>query len=194
MRHPFAVAAFVLGVLASCGEDHHDQHIVPVRTGRFELTIVANEPTRPVSFRATGSFDADRAVFSLTTDFGELGPGFGDAVEIVATPGAVFVDCPYLTRLLGAPTKWISVRGAAGDIVRSWIVDPLRVLDAAGSSAGLVRGTTMRFADGSEDGSVLVSLEYFDEGAPVDIDPPAADQVTDETDVFNRLFGGTTGG
>ena len=52
----------------------------------------------------------------------------------------------------------------------------------------------MRFADGSEGGSALVSLEYFDVGAPVVIEPPAADQVTDETDAVNRLFGGTTGG
>jgi hypothetical protein len=52
----------------------------------------------------------------------------------------------------------------------------------------------MHFADGSDEGSVLVSVEYFDVGAPVLIDPPAADQVTDETDAFDRLFGGPTGG
>jgi hypothetical protein len=48
----------------------------------------------------------------------------------------------------------------------------------------------MRFAGGGNEGGVLVSLEYFDVGAPVAIEPPAADQVTDETDAVNRLFGG----
>ena len=55
----------------------------------------------------------------------------------------------------------------------------------------------MRFADGSEEserGSALVSVEYFDIGVPVVIEPPAAGVVTDETDAVNRLFGGTTGG
>ena len=143
---------------------------------------------------ATGAFDDDRHRFSLRTESSGFVPGLDGPVSVVSTPGALFVDCPYLTRLLGAPTKWISVRGGDNESLRASIIDPLLVFDAVGRDDGLVRRTTMRFADGSEEGSALVSLEYFDVGAPVVIEPPAADQVTDETDAVNRLFGGTTGG
>jgi hypothetical protein len=51
----------------------------------------------------------------------------------------------------------------------------------------------VRFA-GDSGAGVVVSLVYIDAGTPVVIEPPAAAQVTDETDAFNRLFGGTTGG
>jgi hypothetical protein len=194
--HRFAVAAFVLCALfASCGGDHSGDRPVGVpRTGGFEMTIVADEPSGPVTLRATGTFDVDRDAYSLVTDLGELVPGLGARFAIIATPDVVFVDCPYLTRLLSASTRWISVRGAGGERVRSWVIDPLQMVAAGEGGDGLVRGSTMRFADGSDEGSVLVSMRYFDVGTPVVIDPPAADQVTDETDAIKRLFGGTTGG
>jgi hypothetical protein len=158
------------------------------------MTIVANDPNQPVTLRVSGSFDVDRGAFSLVTDLGELMPGLGTRFAVVATPEAVFVECPYLAGMLGAPTKWISVRGAGGDLVRSWIVDPLQLVAAGEGGDGLLRDSTMGFAGGSDEGSALVSVKYVDIGAPVVIDPPAADQVTDETDAFTRLFGGTTGG
>jgi hypothetical protein len=52
----------------------------------------------------------------------------------------------------------------------------------------------MRFSDAPEDGGVVLSIEYFDVGAPVVIEPPAAEKLTDETDAVDRLFGGRTGG
>jgi hypothetical protein len=196
MRHRFAIAAFVLSVLsASCGGEHsRDRPIEPARTGRFELTIVADDADQSVTLRVSGSFDVDRGAFSLVTDFGELVPGLGARFAVVATPEAVFIECPYLARMLGATTEWVSGRGAGGDLVRSWIVDPLQLVAAGEGGDGLVRDSTMRFAGGSDEGRALVSVKYFDVGAPVVIDPPAADQVTDETDAFTRLFGGTTGG
>ena len=105
----------------------------------------------------------------------------------------MFIDCPYLTRLLGVPTKWIKVSGESGELIRTSFIDPLRLLGGV-SRDGLVPRTTMRFAGGANEGGALVSLEYFDIGAPVVIEPPAADQVTDETAAVKRLFGGTTGG
>lgn len=187
MDHRFGVAAFVLcGLLIACsGGRPDDPPVRTARTGRFELTIVASDADRTVTLRSSGSFDLDRGAYSLVADGDELLHGLGTRFAIVATPDVVFVDCPYLAHMLDARTKWISVRGAGGELLRSWIDDPLD---------GLVPGTTMRFADGSNEGDVLVSLEYFDVGAPVVIDPPAVADVTDETDAFNRLFGGTTGG
>jgi hypothetical protein len=111
-------------------------------------------------------------------------------MAMVATPDAVFVDCPYLVRLLGASTRWIKVSGGGGERLRTSIIDALRPLHSDPNARGLVPRATMRFAGGGNEGGVLVSLEYFDVGAPVAIEPPAADQVTDETDAVNRLFGG----
>jgi hypothetical protein len=196
MRYRVAIAAFVLvGCLAACGNDHrHAGRFAPPRTGRFTMTIIVNRPSRSASITASGSFDDERHRFSLVTDFSGFAPGLDGPTAIVATPDAVFIDCPYLTQLLGAPTPWIRVSGAGSEVVRASFIDPLQLFDTGGSSDGLVRRTTMRFADGGDEGSALVSLEYFDIGAPVVIEPPAADQVTDETDAVNRLFGGTTGG
>lgn len=210
MRYRFAVAAFVLaGVLAGCGgDDRPDQRIAAARTGRFEMTIVANGPSRAVSLRATGSFDDERHLFSLVTDYSELMPGLEGPLAIIATPDAVFVDCPYLARLLGASTRWISVRGSSNELFGSSVIDPVQFLDAVRTGGlvpekdlsidvgddGLVRRIVMRFDAAGKEGGALVTLEYFDFGAPVVIEPPAADQVTDETDAVNRLFGGTTGG
>jgi hypothetical protein len=51
----------------------------------------------------------------------------------------------------------------------------------------------MRFAGGADGGGADVSLEFFDIGATVDIEPPAAAEVTDETAEVNRLFAATGG-
>ena len=196
MDHRFAVAAFVLSaLLASCGGEHsQDRPTRTARTGRFEISIVADEPGGPVTLRASGSFDLDQGAYSLVTDVGALVPGLDGRFAIVATADVVFVDCPYLARLLGASTRWISVGGPGAELVRSWIIDPRQLVGSREEGDGLVSDSTMHFADGSDEGGVLVSVEYFDVGAPILIDPPAADQVTDETDAFDRLFGGPTGG
>jgi hypothetical protein len=196
MHFRFAIAAFVLGaVLTGCGgEGHHDQRTLAPPTGRFELTVAADEPSSAALVRAAGSFDENRHRFSLVTELAGPIAGIDGHLAIIATTDSIYVNCPYLARLLGATTTWISVRGDAGAILRSTILDPLHVIDAVLHRDRLVGRTTMRFADGPEGGGAVVSVEYFDVGAPVVIDPPAADQVTDETETFNRLYGGTTGG
>jgi hypothetical protein len=158
------------------------------------MTIVATGPAQNASLRATGSFDDERRRFSLVTDVSGFVPGLDGPMAMVATPEAVFVDCAYLTRLLGASTKWIKVTGDGSERLRASITDVLALLDAVPDAGGLVPQTIMRFAGRGDEGDVRVSLEYFDVGAPVVIEPPAADQVTDETDAVKGLFGGTTGG
>ena len=184
MHHRFAVAAFVLaGMAMGCGgESRPDQPVEPLRKGRFEMTMEATSQSRTVSLRASGSFDFERDRYSLVTTASGFGPGLDGTTAIVAIPDAVFVDCPSLTRMLGAPTKWVMVRGPAGDLFRSSILDQL------------VRPNSMRFSDSTEEGGARLSIEYFDVGAPVAIEPPAADELTDETDAVDHLFGGRTGG
>jgi hypothetical protein len=179
MRHRFAIAAFVLSMLlvACSGDDVHDQRIAAPRTGRFELTIAANATSGTVSVVARGSFDDERRRYSFDTDVSGFVPGLDGHLAIIATPDVVFVDCPYLSRLLKAPTAWISVRGPSGDLFRTAIIDPRQLSDGM-----------------SSDRDASVSVEYFDVGTSVVIEPPAQSEVTDETDALNRLMGGTTGG
>jgi hypothetical protein len=195
MHHRVAIAVFVLiGLLAACGDDDPPPQPADARrTGRFTMTIDVNRPGHNAMLRASGAFDDERRRYSLNTDISGFVPGLDGPMAMVAMPDAVFIDSPSLTRLLEAPTKWIKVTGASGELIRTAFVDGLRLVGAI-SSDGLVPRTTMRFAGGANGGVALVSLEYFDIGAPVVIEPPAADQVTDETAAVKRLFGGTTGG
>ena len=195
MRYRVAIAAFVLiGPLLACAaDDPAPQSASPPGTGRFTMTIDVNGPDGAASLRASGSFDHERRRYSLTTDSSGFVPGLDGPMAMVAMPEAVFIDCPYLTRLLEAPTKWIKVTGESSDLLRTSLLDSLRVFGGV-TTDGLVPRTTMRFAGGTTEGGALASLEYFDIGAPVIIEPPAADQVTDETAAVKRLFGGTTGG
>jgi hypothetical protein len=157
------------------------------------VTIEAARPEGGASLHASGAFDDDRRRYAVEANVAGFVPGLDGPVAIVATSDAVYIDCPYLTRLLETPTRWIKVSGEGASVLRSSFIDPLRSLGRVGGD-GLVPRTTMRFADGQDEGGALVSLEYFDIGAPVVIEPPPADQVTDETAAVNRLFGGTTGG
>jgi hypothetical protein len=180
-------------------------------SGRFEMSIVANGAGTDVSVRAHGSFDNRRHLYSLSTDAAMLVAGFAGPLEVIATPDTVYLRAPRLARQLRAPTEWIGARRPNDDQLVSRLVDPAGVLDLlqsgratiAGAPAevvvedGLVRRITMRFdaAAGKEGaGSAVVSLQYSDFGAPVTIEPPSADQVTDETDVLEPLIGAKTGG
>jgi hypothetical protein len=134
-------------------------------------------------------------------------PGLDGQLAIIATPDDLLIECPYLAGLLGASTNWISVRGPANEL-RASVIDPLQLVDTIrrGELAaddvgeieigddGFVRRITMRFDADETDGGALISVEYSNLGAPVTIDLPAAERVTDETDALNLLFGGTTGG
>ena len=204
MDHRVVVAACTLAaVLVGCGGGRgvHGGVAAP-DTGRFAFTITANGSNRTGLLRASGSFDDDRGRVSLVVEASGFVPGLDGPVAIVAVPDALYLDCPYLRRLLGVPTTWMKVTGAAPAGFRDAFLDPLRLLDLArGVGRGrdqLVPHTTMRFADGAEggaeDGDVLISVEDYAVGLPVVIEPPAAAEVTDETDAIKRLFGGTTGG
>jgi hypothetical protein len=221
MRVECAVAAFVLiGGLVGCGADSEPAHgpsptvdeaiarTEAATTARYAVTIVAGGAGSPVSVRATGSFDRQQGAFSLVTDVSTIEPDLDGRLTIVATANQLFVDCPSLAGLLQVATRWIGVRGAAGDAIRASVFDPLRVLATARRSVssagadvevdvgadGLVRRVTMRFDAPRSRSAATLSVEFFDVGKPVDIRPPAAEQVTDETDALNRLLGGSTGG
>jgi hypothetical protein len=163
-------------------------------TGRFSLEITTNGAGTDLLLSAVGVFDHRTRRYSL-----EVG---GTAATSPATPrraiaadGVVYLDFPALAQRLGAPTPWISMRGEGGDDVLGLRrLDPTHLLDLASSSDatverdadGLVRRITMRFDAPGQDGSVVLTVAYTDLGAPVTIEPPRADQVSDETEALSR--------
>lgn len=180
-----------------------------VVSGRFEVSITANGAGRDVSVRAHGVFDNRRHRYLLSSDTSRPIAGFAGALDVIATSNIVYLRAPQLARRLGAGTDWISTRHPGGDLLRLQLIDPAGLLDLLQSDGATIRGApvevlldddgfvrriTMRFDAPGSEGSALVSVQYSDFGAPVTIEPPSADEVTDETGVLEPLLGANTGG
>jgi len=111
----------------------------------------------------------------------------------ISIDGVVYVDHPDLARRVGASTPWISARVGGDDVLGVLPLDPTRILDTLESHDaevergpdGLVRRITMRFDAAGDDGVVL-TVAYSDLGAPVTIEPPPPEQVTDETEALTH--------
>lgn len=169
-------------------------------TGRFTYEISANGPGRDVLLSAAGTFDHRRRRYSL-----EVGGATVAAATIprrtIAVDGVLYVDFPDLAHRLGASTPWISAVLDGEDVLGLREFDPGHIMDLVGSRDarverdrdGLVRRVTMRFDAPGEDGGVVLTVAYSDLGAPVTVDPPPGDQVTDETEALTRR-GAATGG
>jgi hypothetical protein len=169
-------------------------------TGHVHLVIATNEAAGEAVLSADGMFDRRRGRYSLSVDLPRHARR--GSQQVVAVDDRLYVRDPVLARSLGVATPWISVRLADSAALGRDLLDPLRLLDAGGQDHaevdlddhGLVRRITMRFDAAGNKGSVVVSADYSDFGAPVVIEPPPADQVTDRTDAVDRLFGAQTGG
>ena len=188
-------------------------------TGRFTLEITAKDPGGDTLVSARGVFDHRNRRFSLDVAGTAAASPFSPR-RAIAADGVVYLDFPALARRLGVTTPWISVRTGGDDVLGLRRLDPDRMLDMASSSDavsrasssdavsrasssdvtvergddGLVRRITMRFDARGEDGGVVLTVAYSDLGAPVIIEPPPADQVSDVTEAVNRRSGRRTGG
>ena len=170
-------------------------------TGRFTLEITANRSGGDALVSATGVFDHRNRRFSLDVA-GTAAASPASPRRAIAAAGLVYLDFPALARRLGATTPWISVRADGDDVLGLRRLDPSQMLDRASSSDavvergddGLVRRITMRFDAAGEDGGAVLTVAYSDLGAPVTIEPPPADQVSDVTEAVNRRSGRRTGG
>ena len=170
-------------------------------TGSFALEIVANGTGRDVLLSANGVYDHERRRYTL--DIG--GTILASATiprRTIAVEGVLYLDFPALARGLGAPTRWVSVRVGDEDVLGLRALDPIHLLDRLPSSGttvesgddGLVRRISTRFDAPGDDDDVVLTVAYADLGAPVTIEPPPADQVTDETQAVDGRSAEPTGG
>jgi hypothetical protein len=165
-------------LLVACGDQHRpppnptDHHPV---TGRFEVTIGANDADQHVSVHAAGRFDDVRRRYALTVDVGGVVAGWDGPMEIVQLPDVTYVRSPALQRHLSVSTPWVQINGPAG----RELVDLRALLDQ------LVAIGSMRFDSGGERASA--SVRFIDVGAPVTIDAPSPSDVTDVTATMASL-------
>ncbi|HEV3227771.1 MAG TPA: hypothetical protein VGZ52_13080 [Acidimicrobiales bacterium] len=183
-RHGVAPAVLVVFATLSfaCTSDQHEVDVsrssvpAPPLSGRFRVVIGANAASGVTSLVVTGSFDRRSQRLTMALDAGRgLPPPTPRAV--IAIDDTLYLDAPYLdgptgTGRRGSPTQWIKVRRPGSHIA----LDLLHEVDTLG---GLVPAGSIRFDAAGGEGGAVVSLEYFDVGAPVTIDPPPPDQVTD---------------
>ena len=163
-------------------------------SGRFTMTFTANGTRQDVLLSAHGAFDRRRRRYAMEVS-GAVLEGRWEEVprRLVSIDGTVYVDFPDLARRVGAATPWISARVGGDDLLHVQSLDPSRILETVGSrdaqvergSDGLVRRIIMRFDAPGEDGVVL-TVAYTDLGAPVTIEPPPPEAVTDETEALTH--------
>lgn len=188
-RSTGVITVVALLALGACTNTHasepEERRVAGVVTrGRFELAIYAKGTEPDVSLRASGAFDDARQRFVLSIDASLLVPGIDGNVEVVQLPDRTFVRCSYLARLLDVATPWMVVQGPPG----SWLADLRPALDE------LVAGGTVRFDAPGDVEHAQVSVRYLDPGAPVVIEPPPAEDVTDVTEAMSRLSSREPGG
>jgi hypothetical protein len=171
MRHKtvWAVVALAL-VLAACssgggGAEHVAVDATPMglvsaaahteaaKTGHVEMSVdtVANGVESHVG--ASGAFDAERHLFSMSLDLSSLlaaslhtpssnanssnGSPLGSTANVIATDQIVYLDFPLFARLVGVKTQWMSVPASTGASTFD-VADPSAFLDFLHGTGGQV--------------------------------------------------------
>jgi len=291
MRHKTVwVVAAIAVVLAACSGGNGGQkvavvatptglaqaasHTAAARTGHVDMAIDTVANGVQSHFGATGAFDAERHLFSMSLDLSSLlsasvrtpssnssGPSnstLASTANVIATNDVVYLDFPLFARVVGVQTQWMSVpantgastfdvadpsafldflRGAGGEVddmgreqVRgvdtTHLHTTVRLRDALNTASGADRDRLQRAIDQlSQNGSSLLdadmptdvfiddsgmvrelvfdfsvpdstgstaakstlTVDLFDFGTDVGINPPPADQVTDVTSKLSQL-------
>jgi hypothetical protein len=169
MRHRtgWAVAAFAL-VLAACGGGGGGQKVAVVatpaalvgaatqtaaaKTGHVEMSVDTVANGLESHFGATGAFDAERHLFSMSLDLSSLlaatlrTPSNNGAnstsplvstANVIATNDVVYLDFPLFARLVGVSTQWMSVPADTGASTFD-VADPSAFLDFLHGTGGQV--------------------------------------------------------
>jgi hypothetical protein len=162
MRHKtgWVVAAVALVLSACGGSSGGGQHVAVVatpmglvnaathtaaaKTGHVEMSIDTVANGLQTHFGATGAFDAERHLFSMSLDLSSLlaasvhspptnsesssSSPLGSTANVIATDNVVYLDFPLFVRLVGVNTQWMSVPAATGASTFD-VADPSAFLD-----------------------------------------------------------------
>jgi hypothetical protein len=128
-------------------------HTAEARTGHVEMSIDTVANGQETHFGATGAFDAERHLFSMSLDLSSLlaaslhAPStnsansstsqLGSTANVVATDDVVYLDFPLFARLVGVKTQWMSVPASTGASTFE-VADPSAFLDFLHGTAGAV--------------------------------------------------------
>jgi hypothetical protein len=174
MRHKTGWAAVALAlVLAACssGGNGADKvavvatptglikaatHTAAAKTGHVEMSIDTVANGEQTHFGASGAFDAERHLFSMSLDLSSLfaatlhspssssssGNGsstssLGSTANVIASDSIVYLDFPLFARLIGVKTQWMSVPASTGASTFE-VADPSAFLDFLQGTGGEV--------------------------------------------------------
>lgn len=170
MRHKtgwVVVAAAI--VLTACGSGGSGQNVAVVatpaglvdaathtaaaKTGHVDMSIDTVANGQQTHFGATGAFDAERHLFSMSLDLSSLfaatvhAPStnssksatspLGSTANVIATDDVVYLDFPLFARLVGVQTQWMSVPASTGASTFE-VADPSAFLDFLHGAGGEV--------------------------------------------------------
>lgn len=124
------------------------------KTGHVEMTIATTTSGHQAHIVASGAFDADRHLFSLSMDLssllssvggragasdaGALSSLFDSPIEMVETQDTLYMHFPFFAGLLGAKGEWISIKSDAASTSTFNVADPTAFLDFVRGAGGQV--------------------------------------------------------
>jgi len=123
-------------------------HTAAAKTGHVEMTIDTVANGQETHLGATGAFDADRHLFSMSLDMSSLFAAslhsrsnatspLGSTANVIASDDVVYLDFPLFSRLIGVQTQWMSVPADTGASTFE-IADPSAFLDFLHGTGGEV--------------------------------------------------------
>jgi len=128
-------------------------HTAAAKTGHVEMSIDTVANGQETHFGATGAFDADRHLFSMSLDLSSLfsaslhtrsgnssnatSSPLGSTAKVIATDDVVYLDFPLFARLVGVKTEWMSVPADTGASTFD-VADPSAFLDFLHGTGGEV--------------------------------------------------------
>lgn len=117
----------------------------------MSIDTVANG--QETHFGATGAFDAERHLFSMSLDLssllaaslhtpssnsrGSAATSLGSTANVIATDDVVYLDFPLFARLVGVNTQWMSVPATTGASTFD-VADPSAFLNFLNGTGGTV--------------------------------------------------------
>jgi hypothetical protein len=196
MRHKIlpllaAVAALAVAV-AACGGGGGDgqkvaviaspqglmdaaAHTAAAKTGHVEMSIGTGANGQDTRILATGAFDAESHLSSMSMDMSKLLSSLGTnelpgtSIEMVSTADTLYMKFPLFASLLDVHTEWMSMK-AGSDASSFEVADPSAFLDFLRGSGGEVTDLGREQVRGVDTTHLHGSLKLRDalDSAPAD--------------------------